>query len=270
MRQYVAAATHTPTAHHGCPLGRPLALGGVPELVRRGCSSAAVPTLLGFEPPLVRCRAQPAADLRLAEPALAHTTPSTGHTPVLWFHRAQIERATAAGIDMESVRAAGPSPYPDGGDLDAAVGPGPATAAELFTDASSDGSSATWSSIEHWYAKYAEQLQRAEQKMDVRLSAVPGGQDGITVDAAQTKQGLRHLVGDVSGARPSIVREELPDSNTTVNVHRLYLDAIRARLPDQEITSMLGLYGVSSPLYRARETSQCGVRLRKHGSASPH
>jgi hypothetical protein len=55
VRQYVAAATHTPNAHHGCPLGRPLALGGVPELVRRGGSSVAVPTLLGFEPPLVRC-----------------------------------------------------------------------------------------------------------------------------------------------------------------------------------------------------------------------
>ena len=55
VRQSVVAATHTPTARHGCPLGRPLALGGAPELVRRGCSSAAVPTLLGFEPPLVRC-----------------------------------------------------------------------------------------------------------------------------------------------------------------------------------------------------------------------
>ena len=71
----------------------------------------------------------------------------------------------------------------------------------------------------------------------------------LTIENTEVKPEWRRLVWRLTGVRgqtPTIVRPSLPDSNSTVRLFEVYMDAMAASIADKEIVSMLALFGVQA------------------------
>ena len=232
-------------------------------------------------------QAETVAALRYKAMPEAYTSPVTAHTPVLWYLEAQRARARAAGVDLDAITAAGPSPYPDFHSTGYQGPAAPVSSADLFIDETD------WDGILAWFAAYCNEIARVEAGYQFRMNRLPGGQDGWTVKADRTKAAYRHLVWKLSATQesrpelrqlsvaelqtraaeagascrqmkqgathgeqkaalidvllaPTMVQEQLPDSNTTMKVFDVYKDALHAGIDDKEIVSMIALFGIQS------------------------
>eukprot|EP01052_Picozoa_sp_SAG31_P046519 SAG31_NODE_8933_length_1361_cov_1.906498_1_plen_351_part_00 len=162
-----------------------------------------------------------------------YTVPRTRHVPVLWYHSEQIRRADDAGVDLSQIIAEGPDPAP----LDT---PLPVDMADLFVERG------TWTEICDYYANYCREVERIERGYKLRLRNIPHGADGLHVPGSKIKEQFRRNIWANTGSGPQPVRPTIPDSNTTVNLERVYADAVVDRAPDQEVASMIALYGIQA------------------------
>ena len=190
--------------------------------------------------------------MRTAPMPESYTAPATEHTVVMHYQHQQIARMQAAAVPLAGTVAAGPSPYPDfdgydGPDFDGGLrhgqyrGPAPPqTMEELFTDQT------VWATITDWYRASCAEIARAEHGYSFQMSKVPGGQNGLTIPAEATKEEWRRLIWRDVGGRPVMVRETLPDSNSTVRLFDIYRDAMAAGVQDKEVCSMIALFGIVS------------------------
>ena len=109
--------------------------------------------------------AETVAALRYKVMPEAYTSPVTAHTPVLWYLEAQRARARAAGVDLDAITAAGPSPYPDFHSKGYQGPAAPVSSADLFIDETD------WDGILAWFAAYCNEIARVEAGYQFRKSS---------------------------------------------------------------------------------------------------
>jgi hypothetical protein len=235
--------------------------------LRPDCDPSTLPFVLPAPKPTGkwssnRKKPETVAELKSRSEIPAYTSPTTDHVVVFWYETAQLARARAAGVDMTKRTAMGPSPYLDiDGEYSkkynlksAATGPQrPRSVTDLFKNPK------TWLTVTNWFDQYTAEIQRVEKSIqriiggdskqsghEFNAARVPGGRDGVEIEQTTMKEGYAHLVWDLSELRPQAVREELPDSNTTIELNKIYQQAVTHGLADMEIASMLPLYGIRS------------------------
>ena len=111
----------------------PFVLPDPPRSSRLSCNGREAETVA-----TLRCKAMPEA----------YTSRVTAHTPVLWYLEAQRARARAAGVDLDSITAAGPSPYLEFHSVGYQGPAAPVSSADMVIDETD------WDGILAWFAAY--------------------------------------------------------------------------------------------------------------------
>jgi hypothetical protein len=157
------------------------------------------------------------------------SSPSVDHTPIMWFHHAQLQRARMVGANFSV--AAGPSQF--GGLV-------PVQMQEIYVNPSS-----WWKQCE-WYRAMSDEYARVERGYKFRYSRIPGGKNGLRTPQEDLKPEWRRVaVKNVQGwAQPRF--PELPDAYTEMRVAALYAEGVKQGASDMGILSEIGLYGVTS------------------------
>jgi hypothetical protein len=228
------------------------------------------PSTLPFELPTaekhcrqVNQRAESTEELRRKPMPASYTIPVTDHVPIPHFLLQQLRRAATLGLvemhvdkngrwtatnGTEKVLEQGPTPFPDFKAKNYTGPPPPADPADLFEDP------ATWKRITEWYRRYCLEIERAEKGYQFNVNRIPGGQSGLRIPASATKPEWRHLVWNLQGLTPYMVTPTLPDHNSTVDLYKVYRDAMAAGICDKEIVSMLALFGVQAKCTMSMDT----------------